>query len=88
MKCWVYILRSRKTDRYYCGHSSDLLRRLKQHNDSDYRLTRTTKILEGHWEIVWTQECPDRSEAMKLEKSIKKRGVARYLEAAQLAESR
>jgi putative endonuclease len=71
------------SSRYYCGYTSDLKRRLKEHNDPDYKLSRTTKVLQGPWEIVWSEKCKNRSEAMKLEKSIKKRGIGRYLEAQQ-----
>ncbi|MBW2354448.1 MAG: hypothetical protein JRF51_14665, partial [Deltaproteobacteria bacterium] len=61
---------------------------LAQHNDPDYRLSRTTKVFKGPWEVVWTEEHPDRGMAMKQEKSIKKRGIGRYLKDAQLVESR
>ncbi len=87
MQYWVYILQSLSSGRYYCGHTSDLERRLREHNDPDYTLSRTTKVLQGPWEIVWSKKCPIRSEALKLEKSIKKRGISRYLK-SQLAESR
>ncbi|NVM57651.1 MAG: GIY-YIG nuclease family protein [Desulfobacterales bacterium] len=88
MSFWVYILQSQKTGRFYCGHTNNLDRRLSQHNDLDCRTTRTTKVFEGPWEIIWSCNCADRSEAMKLEKFIKKRGVSRYLKKSQLAESR
>ena len=88
MRYYVYILQSQSTDRYYCGHTNDLLHRLKQHNDPDYRSSRTTKIIKGPWEIVWSLECVTRAKAMKQEKAIKKRGINRYLKTAHLAESR
>jgi len=89
MKFWGYILQSQSTGRFYCGHTSDLVRRLNQHNDPNYRLSRTTKVFQGPWKLVWSQACETRSEAMKLEKSIKKRGVGRYYhKVAQSAESR
>ena len=88
MSFWVYILRSLSRGRFYCGHTSDLERRLSQHNDPEYQLSRTTKVFKGPWKLVWTGECNNRSEAMKLEKSIKKRGVRRYFEQTQLVESR
>jgi putative endonuclease len=80
MKFWVYVLQSISVSRYYCGYTSDLTRRLREHNDPDYKLTRTTKVWQGPWEIVWSKECQSRSEAMKLERSIKKRGISRFLE--------
>ena len=86
MNFWTYILHSQSTGRYYCGHTDDLNRRISQHNNPEYTSTRTTKILKGPWAIVWSRECPSRGDAMKLERSIKKRGIGRYLQ-AQLAES-
>ena len=79
MKTWVYILQSENTGRYYCGQTSNIDRRLQQHNDPAYQLSKTTKRFEGPWRLVWVQECLDRSEATKLERLVKKRGIGRYL---------
>ena len=79
MSIWVYILQSESTGRYYCGQTSDIDRRLRQHNDPSYQLSKTTKRLKGPWKLVRTQECIDRSEAIKLERFVKKRGIGRYL---------
>jgi len=76
---WVYVLQSESSGRYYCGHSSDPDRRLRQHNDPTYQLSKTTKRFQGPWKLVWTRQCPDRGSAMKLEMSIKKRGIGRFL---------
>jgi len=84
MKVWVYILRSESTGRFYCGQTSDLDGRLRQHNDPSNRKTLTTKRFEGPWKLIWSQECLSRSEAMKLEPSIKKRGISRLLQEAQV----
>ena len=46
---WVYILQSLNTERFYCGHTSDLQRRINQHNDPEYQLSRTTKVFQGPW---------------------------------------
>jgi putative endonuclease len=87
MSYWVYIIQSQSTGRHYCGHSDNVDRRISQHNDPQYLLTRTTKIWKGPWRIIWTRECTDKSEAVILERKIKKRGIGRYLQ-AQSAESR
>ena len=84
MSFWVYILRSLSRGRFYCGHTSDLERRLSQHNDPEYQLSRTTKVFKGPWKLVWTGECNNRSEAMKLEKSIPVWGVYLILPSARL----
>jgi putative endonuclease len=88
MEAWVYIIQSDSTDRYYCGQSTDVERRLRQHNDPDYRLSKTTKRFVGPWRPIWCQECKDRGYAMRLEKQIKKRGIGRFLREAQSAKSR
>ena len=87
MGFWVYILQSQCGGRFYCGHTSDLERRLAQHNDPEYRLSKTTKRFGGPWKVVWSKGCPTRAEAMKLEKIIKKRGIGRYLRAGESAGS-
>ena len=89
MPFYVYILQSQTSRRYYCGQTSDLKRRLSQHNDSEYKSTKTTKRFPGPWELVWYEEHQTRSSAMKREKQIKKRGIARFLkENTQSVESR
>jgi putative endonuclease len=87
MSCWVYIIQSQSTGRHYCGISDNADRRITQHNDPQYQLTRTTKIWKGLWQVIWTQGCANKREAMVRERKIKKRGIGRYLQ-AQLAESR
>jgi putative endonuclease len=80
MPFFVYIIQSEPTGRHYCGHSSDPERRVRQHNDPHYQLSQTMKRFEGPWKLIWSQECLDRSNAMKLEKAIKARGIGRFLE--------
>jgi len=87
MTYWVYIIQSQSSGRYHCGCSDNVERRVNQHNDPEYRGSRTTKVFHGPWNIIWTHECSTRSEAVLLERKIKKRGIGRYLQ-AQLAESR
>ena len=88
MSYYVYILQSESSGRYYCGQTSSLADRLRQHNDPDYIRSRTTKVFKGPWKLIWHQQLKSRSDAMKLEKSIKKRGMQRYLEDIEAAESR
>jgi putative endonuclease len=87
MPFWVYILESESTGRYYCGYSDNVHRRLNQHNDPEYRGSRTAKALQRPWKVIWTQESANKSEAVVLERKIKKRGIRRYLD-DQLAEFR
>jgi len=76
----VYILYSATCRRYYCGISTDIERRLREHNDPHYTLTRTTKVLPGPWQRIWVQSDLTHGEALLRERQIKKRGIARFLE--------
>lgn len=87
MAYFVYILQSTSTGPYYCGYTDDLARRLRQHNDPEYRGSTTTKRFPVPWLLIWQKEFSSRDEAMMKEKRIKSRGIQRYL-AAQPVESR
>jgi putative endonuclease len=75
-----YILQSQSTGRHYCGYSRNPERRLRQHNDPEYSFSKSAKRFAGPWRIIWSQSCESRSDAMKLEKMVKKRGIKRFLE--------
>ena len=63
----VYVLHSQSTGRFYIGQTSDLERRLQEHQAGDARYTRG----RGPWILVHTETYPTRSEAMKREKFLK-----------------
>lgn len=69
MEYFVYIIRSIGTNRFYTGISSDINRRLKQHNQKLCN-THTTKNLTD-FELVFCQIVDSRIEARKLEKYLK-----------------
>jgi putative endonuclease len=71
----VYILRSLKNRRHYTGITTDLERRLTEHNNGDTKSTRA----HTPYERIWESEEMSRSKALKLEIKIKKRGAARFL---------
>jgi putative endonuclease len=79
MEYFVYIIQSEASGLHYCGQSTDVERRLRQHNDPEYQLSKTTKRIEGPWKLIWSEACSDRSEATRLERKIKKRGIGRFL---------
>jgi putative endonuclease len=54
-------------------------RRIREHNDPEYRSTKTTKRFEGPWEFIWVKQFETRGEALILERKIKKRGISRFL---------
>ncbi|MBD79568.1 MAG: excinuclease ABC subunit C [Crocinitomicaceae bacterium] len=72
----VYILYSRSLKQHYVGQTQDLLDRVKVHNAGHVKSSKRG----SPWEIKWHIKCANRSEAMKLERRIKKRGASRFLE--------
>ena len=71
----VYILRSKKTSRYYVGSTQDVSNRLREHNSGESLSTRSGIP----WELVWAEEFGNRSEAVQRERQIKARGIGRFL---------
>ena len=76
MNYHTYILYSDTARRHYNGSCEDLSSRLDRHNRSMVPSTR----YGVPWKLVWSKELQTRSEAMRLEKKIKKRGAQRFLE--------
>ena len=71
----TYILYSFKINRFYTGQTINLVRRLEEHNRG-----KTASSAKGMpWKLVFSKECTSRTEAVKLEKFIKRRGAARFL---------
>ncbi|MGH9863603.1 MAG: GIY-YIG nuclease family protein [Candidatus Acidiferrales bacterium] len=56
----VYVLLN-PDGKTYVGHTSNLSRRLSQHNDSDCRLTLHTKRHPGPWRLLHCEQFPTRS---------------------------
>ena len=70
MAFFVYILLNSKGETYV-GQTTDLERRLAQHNDPHCRLTLHTKRHAGPWLLLHSEEFPSRSAAMRREKELK-----------------
>jgi putative endonuclease len=73
---WVYILYSDSIGRFYVGSTNDIKERLERHNSGQGVYTKRGVP----WRLVTSFEFLTRSEAVRLEKKIKKRGIERYLE--------
>jgi putative endonuclease len=71
----VYILFSNSLNKFYVGQTNNFDRRFHEHNS---RQTKYSSI-GIPWNLVYKTETESRSEAMKLETKIKKRGILRYL---------
>jgi len=67
MTYYLYILRSLKDKKHYTGISSNVEKRLAQHNSGK---TRSTKIRRP-FILIYTEEFNSRSEAREREKYLK-----------------
>jgi len=65
---YLYIIYSKSFNRYYTGHTDNLIRRLHEHNSGH---TKSTKA-GIPWSLVYSKSFNSKSEAMKEEYRIKK----------------
>ena len=76
---FVYIIQSLQNDTFYKGITSNLEKRLKDHNAG--RSTYTKKFMP--WKLVYSEECENRKEARNRELFLKtsdgKKSVLKYL---------
>jgi len=73
---YVYILYSETIQKYYCGQTNNLVQRLHEHN-SGFTLSNKHGL---PWILIGFINSETRSDALILEKKIKKRGIKRWLE--------
>ncbi|MEX0800596.1 MAG: GIY-YIG nuclease family protein [Dehalococcoidia bacterium] len=64
---WVYVLRSSKDGRLYTGVSSDLSRRLREHNGGKVRSTRSRRRLT----LEYSEASESRHDALEREAYFK-----------------
>lgn len=72
---FTYIIYSLEKHRFYTGYSDDPARRLDEHNAGK---TPSTKY-GIPWKLAWISDHLTKTEAIKIEKRIKKRGAKRFL---------
>jgi len=75
-KFWVYILEN-PSGGFYIGQTSNLQKRVSEHNTSVVRSKYTAK--HGPWRLVWSECFSSRSRAMLLERQIKKMKSAEWI---------
>ena len=73
----VYILEN-PNGGFYIGHTADLGNRVASHNRTDKISGKFTRK-NGPWPLVWSEEHPDRSSAMRREREIKRWKSARVI---------
>ena len=64
---YIYILQSIKNKNLYIGYTSDLVKRLKEHNQG---LNFSTKP-HRPWKVVYYEACIIKSDALRREKYLK-----------------
>ncbi len=74
-KYFIYVIKSDEGYRYI-GYTSDLQKRLKEHNDKN--LSFWTKR-GSNWKLIFTKEFETASEAMKYERFLKSGRGREYL---------
>jgi putative endonuclease len=67
MSYFVYVLKSESTGTSYIGHTSNLEKRLTEHNNGKSLSTRSKKP----WKLIYKEEYPTRSEAASRERYFK-----------------
>lgn len=72
---YVYVLRSEKSGRLYTGCTSDIRKRLTEHNSGKSTYTKT----RGKYDLIYYEACLDSKDAFAREKYLKSGMGKRYL---------
>lgn len=72
---YVYVLRNSESKRMYTGYTSDLRKRLSQHNNGTSTYTKS----RGPYELIYYEACMDANDARAREKYLKTGMGKRYL---------
>ena len=75
MKVYIYAIKSSKDSRIYVGQTTNVEKRLKQHNDG---MTKSTKCYTP-WQLLYSDSRVNRIEARKFEKYLKSGGGKKFL---------
>ena len=65
----VYAIYNRLVDKVYIGQTSDIDKRIDEHNLHTF--AGFTSRFEGKWELIFKESVATRSEALKREKQLK-----------------
>ena len=78
MKFYIYILRSKKCEKYYVGQTDDIFQRLLEHNvfsEKSYTSKYRPWVLKAVFDVGLS-----RGIALKIERHIKKQKSRKYIE--------
>lgn len=70
MYYYVYLLQSKKTKKFYVGFTSNLKRRLAQHNNGENKSTKS----DAPYELIYFEGFKSKSDALIREKKLKHHG--------------
>jgi len=71
----VYVLQSKKDGQWYTGSTSDLKKRLKEHNDGKVPATKDRRPFE----LIYYEACLNRKDSFTREKFLKTGMGKRYI---------
>ncbi len=78
-RCYVYIVENAQGG-LYIGSTSNLDRRLSQHNDKAAKCGGSKYApLRGPWRLVWSEAWPTRGQAVQRERQIKRMKSAHWI---------
>jgi len=72
---YVYLLRSKKDNKWYTGSTNDLRKRFNQHNKGESVWTRG----RGPWDLIYYEACLNEEDTRSREKYLKTGMGKRYL---------
>jgi putative endonuclease len=76
---FAYVIRSQTVDKTYVGHTQDLEKRLKEHNDPTCFSSKFAKRFPGPWILIYSESYSTRSEAFRRERWFKTGAGREYL---------
>ena len=65
---YVYLLKSKKTEKYYIGCTGDLKKRVREHNTNKSVYTKN----KGPWKVRYYEAFYSKNDAFQREKQLKK----------------
>lgn len=71
---YTYILKSKKNNKLYTGYTSDLRKRLKEHNEGKSKYTKNN----GPYDLIYYEACLEKEDAMRREVYLKSGRGKRY----------
>lgn len=66
----MYAIFNKKHDKIYIGQTENLAGRLKLHNSKTFPNSYTARF-DGKWQLIYSEEIENRSDAIKREKQLK-----------------